>query len=75
MAIELDVRKLGLRLPAASATAVTANDVVLPRSDRISLSLRRRRQRRLLQALETAAWVAGGLVLLLFAGAGILSLH
>ena len=75
MAIELDVRKLGVRFPAVSTTAPPAQDVVLPRSDRINLTLRRRRQRRIQQALGTAAWVAGSVVLLFFAGAGIVSLH
>ena len=75
MAVEIDVRKLGLRMPAAAEVAVPAADVVLPRSARINLTLRRRRVRRIQQALEAAAWIAGTGVLLFFAAAGVLTLH
>ena len=47
----------------------------LPRTARINLTLRRRRTRRIQQALGTAAWVGGSITLLFFAAAGILSLH
>lgn len=75
MAIEIDVRKLGVRFPVAAAVAAPVEDVVLPRTARINLTLRRRRVRRLQQALEAAAWIAGTGVLLFFAAAGVLSLH
>ena len=75
MAIEIDVRKLGMAFPAVSEVAAPADDVVLPRTARINLTLRRRRVRRLQQALEMTAWVAGTGVLLFFAAAGVLSLH
>jgi hypothetical protein len=77
MAIEIDVRKLGIRAPALAEVALPPDQVqiVLPRADRINLSVRRRRLRRLQQALGTAAWVAGGTLLLFFTAAGLLSLH
>jgi hypothetical protein len=75
MAIEVDVRNLGVRMPVAPEVAAPAADVVLPRTARINLTLRRRRLRRVQQALEMTAWVAGTGVLLFFAAAGVLSLH
>ena len=75
MAIEIDVRKLGLRTPAVAEVAAPTEDVILPRTARIKLTLRRRRARRIQQALEATAWVAGTGVLLFFAAAGVLSLH
>ena len=79
MAIEINVRSLGARPPNAADVAVPVQGpveaMVLSRHRRISLSLRRRRMRRLQQALGTAAWVAGSTALLFFAAAGVLSLH
>ena len=75
MAIEIDVRNLGVGFPAVTEVAAPAAHVGLPRTARINLTLRRRRARRLQHALETTAWVAGSSVLLFVAAASVLSLH
>jgi hypothetical protein len=75
MAIEVEVRKLGARTPRVSDPAVAPQEAVLPRTARLKWTLRRRRQRRLQQALELTAWIAGTAVLLCFAAAGLASLH
>jgi len=79
MGIEINVRKPGGRLPAATEVAIPVQDsleaIALPRHHRINLSLRRRRQRRLQQVLGTAAWIAGSGALLFIAAASVLSLH
>jgi hypothetical protein len=77
MAIEINVKRLGTRAPALTEVALPPDplQIVLPRTDRINLTVRRRRLRRLQQALGTAAWVAGGTALLFFTAAGLLSLH
>lgn len=78
MAIEINVRKPRVRAVAVTQVALPRDPLqamVLPRTDRINLTLRRRRLRRLHQALGTAAWVAGSAALLVFTAAGLLSLH
>jgi hypothetical protein len=75
MAIEIRGRKVGMRVATATGVALPPGEAVLPRATRINLSLRRRRLRRVQQALGTAAWLAGGVALLFFTMAGILSLH
>ena len=80
MAVEIDVRKLGLRLfepgaPPAPVTSPPRSAEPLPFERRRGLSLRRRRRQRLYQGLTTAGWVGGSAALILVAAAGVLGLH
>ena len=66
MAVEIDVKKMIVR---------AAPEEPLTHDARVNLTHRRRRLRRLHQALVTAAWVGGSTILLFFAAAEFLSLR
>ena len=75
MAIEIKVRKAVAPARFDAQAVSLPPDVVLPRTTRINLTLRRRRLRRLHNILEAAAWVTGGVMVLGFVAASILTLH